>query len=51
MAGRQDAASKVARDGRVVADRARGLVWATVAARHGLSERQCISIWKQKLAG
>src|SRR5262245_57253806 len=50
MSSRLDAQSKVARDGRVVADRARGFSWATVAGRHGLSERQCISIWKARLA-
>ena len=50
MAGRLDAASKVARDGRIVADRARGLTWATVAARYELYERQCVAIWKARLA-
>jgi hypothetical protein len=50
MAGRLNAEGKVARDGRIVADRARGLTWATIAGRHGLSERQCIAIWKERLA-
>jgi hypothetical protein len=50
MAGRLNAQGKVARDGHIVADRARGLTWATVADRHGLSERQCIAIWKDRLA-
>jgi hypothetical protein len=37
----------VARDAKVVADRARGLTWPTIADRHALSERQCRSIWSE----
>jgi hypothetical protein len=36
---------KVRRDALVVADRARGLTWPTIAARHHLSERQCRSVY------
>jgi hypothetical protein len=32
------AAKQVRRDERIIADRARGLRWATIAERHGLSE-------------
>jgi len=39
------AADKVARDQAVVADRARGLPWAMVAERHGISERQARDAW------
>jgi hypothetical protein len=35
---------KADRDRRIVADRAAGLTWATVAARNGLAERQCRNI-------
>ena len=41
MATRLTAQRKVERDAAVVRDRARGLTWPTIAARHGLSERQC----------
>jgi len=40
---------KVRRDAGVVADRAHGLSWATVAGRHDLSERMCRSIWNEHL--
>jgi hypothetical protein len=45
---------KVRRDSEVVADRVRGLRWATVAERHGLSERHCREIvqrWRQAQPG
>jgi len=50
MAARPAAREKVIRDQRIVADRARGLAWATIAGRHGLSERQCQTIWRDHLA-
>ena len=43
---RLSAEAKVRRDREVIADRARGLTWLTIAGRHRLSERQCRSIWK-----
>jgi hypothetical protein len=42
------ARQKVERDARVVADRARGLTWATIAERHGLSETMCRNIWRER---
>ena len=45
MSKRLTAAEKVKRDAKIVADRARGLGWALVADRHGLTERQCQNIW------
>jgi hypothetical protein len=42
------AAEKVKRDARVVADRARGLRWTTVAERNGLSETQVRNTWRQR---
>src|SRR4051812_10719509 len=50
MASRLNAEGKVARDARIVADRARGMSWATVASRNGLSERMCLAVWKERLA-
>ena len=47
--GRLSAHEKVARDDRIVADRARGLTWATIGARHGVTERQCRTIWAERL--
>lgn len=41
VATRLAAHDKVERDARVVSDRARGLTWPTISARHGLCERQC----------
>jgi hypothetical protein len=38
------AQQKVERDARIVADRAAGLTWPTIARRHDLSERQCQEI-------
>ena len=38
------------RDQRIVGDRARGLTWATIAQRHGLSERQCQNVVAEHLA-
>jgi hypothetical protein len=32
----------------VIADRARGLPWAHIAERHGVTERQCRNIWSQR---
>ncbi|MEJ7787879.1 MAG: hypothetical protein WKF96_24015 [Solirubrobacteraceae bacterium] len=44
---RGSASEKVRRDVRIVADRARGLRWATIAERHGVSERQCRTVWAE----
>jgi hypothetical protein len=41
------AQEKVDRDRQVVADCLRGLTWATIAQRHGLSERHCREIVEQ----
>lgn len=41
---RLTAQQKVERDARIVADRAAGLTWPTIARRHDLSERQCQEI-------
>jgi hypothetical protein len=41
---RLTAREKVVRDGKIVADRARGLGWALIADRYGLTERQCQNI-------
>lgn len=41
---RMNAREKIARDNQIVASRMRGLSWATIAAKHGLSERQCQTI-------
>ena len=49
MASRLPATEKVRRDDRIVADRARGLTWATIAERHGVSDRQARAIWKERL--
>jgi hypothetical protein len=43
-----NAREKVKRDCEIVADRARGLTWRTIAARHGLSERQCRTVWAER---
>ena len=45
------AADKVRRDAGVVADRARGLTWATIAQRHDLTPRACQLIWSQRASG
>lgn len=50
MEKRLAAHEKVERDRLVVADRARGLTWPTIGARHGLSERQCRTIWTESLS-
>jgi hypothetical protein len=47
---RLTAGEKVRRDARIVADRAHGLGWATIADRHGLSERHCRTIWTEQAA-
>lgn len=47
--GRLPASAKVQRDGRIVADRARGLTWSTIGARHGVSERQARTVWSERL--
>jgi hypothetical protein len=47
---RLTAQQKVERDARIVADRAAGLRWPTVARRHELSERQCQQIVKEHRA-
>ena len=49
MNRRLTARGKVERDREIIADRARGFTWPTIAARHDLTERQCRSIWKQSL--
>lgn len=43
---RGTAAQKVDRDARLVADRARGLGWAALAAKYGITARQAQNIWK-----
>src|SRR4051794_7677827 len=48
MAERLRAEAKVARDRRIVLDRARGLPWPTTADRHDLTERQCRNVWAQR---
>lgn len=50
MPGRLPAAEKVRRDAQIVRDRARGLTWATIAERHGVSVRQCQAILSGHLA-
>jgi hypothetical protein len=47
---RATASEKVERDALVAADRARGLTWATIGERHGLSDRQCRAIVKERRA-
>jgi hypothetical protein len=42
------AAEKVKRDARIVADRARGMQWSTIAKTHRLSETQARNIWRQR---
>jgi hypothetical protein len=42
------AAGKVKRDEAVIADRARGFGWSTVAERNGVSARQCQNIWRER---
>jgi hypothetical protein len=46
---RVTAHQKVQRDARIVADRARGLTWSTIESRHGVTERQCRTIWAERL--
>ena len=46
---RVTAQQKVERDALIVGDRARGLTWATIEARHGVTERQCRTIWAERL--
>lgn len=41
------ARSRAERIDRIVADRARGLRWATIGARHGVSARQAQRLWKE----
>ena len=48
MASRVTAQEKVRRDAKVVADRARGFTWRTIAERNGLCERQCRAIWAER---
>jgi hypothetical protein len=45
------AARKVERDKRIVVDRARGMTWRTIAASHGLSERQCRQVYFDQRQG
>lgn len=49
MASRLTSHQKVERDVHVVADRARGIGWAKIAERQGLSERQCRNVWSEHL--
>jgi hypothetical protein len=44
---RLSAREKVRRDDAIVADRARGLTWATVAERHGVSDRHAREVWRE----
>jgi hypothetical protein len=44
---RLDAHDKVQRDARIVVNRARGLGWGVIAARHDLSERQAQTVWRE----
>jgi hypothetical protein len=48
---RLTAQEKVRRDAAIARDRARGLGWATISARHGVSERQGRTIWRERLQG
>jgi hypothetical protein len=41
------ASEKVRRDALIVADRARGLTWPTIARRHDLTERQARTVWSE----
>jgi hypothetical protein len=50
MAPRLPAAEKVRRDTLIVADRAGGLRWSTIAQKHNLSEQHARQIWKERLA-
>lgn len=47
---RLPAAEKVRRDERIVADRARGFRWQTIAERHKVSERHARQVWSDRLA-
>ena len=47
---RLPAAQKARRDERIAADRAGGLRWATIAERHGISERHAREVWRERLA-
>ena len=38
------------RGAEIVADRARGLRWATIAEKHSLSERQAREVWRERLS-
>ncbi len=40
---------KLRRDAGVIADRARGFGWATIADRRDLSERMCREVWNEHL--
>jgi hypothetical protein len=51
MAARLPASHKARRDAQIVADRARGLRWATIAERHGVTERQCRTVWRESQQG
>lgn len=44
---RGTAQEKVRRDAEIVTDRARGLTWASIAERHGLSARQARTVWTE----
>lgn len=43
---RLPARQQAARDDRIIAERARGFAWQTIADRHGISTRQCMNIWQ-----
>lgn len=42
---RLSARKQLERNARIIADRARGHDWATIAKRHGVCSRQCMNIW------
>jgi hypothetical protein len=46
---RVTAQEKVRRDAAIAGDRARGLGWAQISERHGVSERQARTIWRERL--
>jgi hypothetical protein len=46
---RGSAREKVERDAKIVADRARGLTWKTIADLRGVTERQCRTVWTEHL--
>ncbi|MFN2471238.1 MAG: hypothetical protein ABR583_09695 [Gaiellaceae bacterium] len=45
---RLPAREQVRRDAEICRDRARGLTWATISERHGVTDRQCRAIWSAR---